>query len=68
MDQELYVLPSGVTTIRQAMGQTYYIVLLIFWSGWGRWAGNGEMDVLFGEQTTEWVGVCGQGTGLCVII
>jgi len=27
-----------------------------------------DMDVLLGERTTEWVGVCGQGTGRCVII
>jgi len=45
------VLPSGVTAIRLAMGQTYYIILLIFWSGWGRQAGSGE------TWTSIWVSV-----------
>jgi len=27
-----------------------------------------DMDFLLGERTTEWVGVCGQGTGRSVII
>jgi len=31
VDLELCVLPSGVTAIRQAIVQTYYIITLIFW-------------------------------------
>jgi len=59
--QRLCVLPSGVT----AMGQTNYIILLIFWVGTGR--RRRDMDVLLGELTTEWVCVCGQGEEPCVI-
>jgi len=51
VDRELCLLPSGVTAIRQAVGQTYYIILLIFWSGWGRWAGSRE------TWTSFWVTV-----------
>jgi len=59
--------------IRQAMGQTYYrpIILRIFWYGWGGGVDGQAAErhgSPLGERTTEWVGVCGQGTGRCVII
>jgi len=65
MDGELCVLPSGVTAIRQAMGQVHcFTANILVWDGQ---AGR-DMEVLLGERMTECVGVCGQGTGRCITI
>jgi len=68
VDRELCVLPSGVnivcvsdTAIRQAY---YYTANILVWVG----QQPRDVDVLLSKRTTEWVGVCGQGTGRCVII